>query len=85
MKSFRGGAGQAGMLIILLIAGAIVGSLIGEALSPVVPVLKYSKNVDLGPANFNLVSFSITLGLGIKLNLAGALGMIVGIFIYRRL
>ncbi|MZP30151.1 DUF4321 domain-containing protein [Heliobacterium undosum] len=84
MKGIRVGAGQIGMLVLFMIVGAIIGSLIGEALSPVVPVMKLSKDVELGPAHINLVSFSFTLGLNIKLNLAGAVGMLAGIFLYRR-
>ncbi|MBM7866838.1 DUF4321 domain-containing protein [Heliobacterium gestii] len=84
MKGIRVGAGQIGMLVLFMIVGAIIGSLIGEALSPVVPVMKLNKEVELGPAHINLVSFSFTVGLGIKLNLAGAAGMVAGIFLYRR-
>lgn len=84
LRGFRGGAGKVSLLIVLLIAGAIIGSLIGEALSPVIPFLKQSKDVELGPTRINLVSLSLTLGFAIKLNLAGALGMVAGYLMYRR-
>ncbi|MDD2420801.1 MAG: DUF4321 domain-containing protein [Heliobacteriaceae bacterium] len=85
MRGFRGNAGRVGLLVVLLIAGAVIGSLIGEALSPVIPLLKQSINLEAGPVKLDLVSLNVTLGFGINLNLAGALGMIGGYLLFRRL
>ncbi|KAB2952343.1 DUF4321 domain-containing protein [Heliorestis acidaminivorans] len=86
MRTFRGGGSRrVGILIVLLIAGAIIGSLIGEALRPVLPFLVMSKDLALSPTRIDLVALNFTFGFTIKLNVAGALGMIGGYFLYRHL
>ncbi|HHW18818.1 MAG TPA: DUF4321 domain-containing protein [Firmicutes bacterium] len=59
--------------IIVLVAGAVAGSIIGEVLSSVAPVLARGFTVGLQPPfvlDLNVVS--LTFGFTLHLNLAGA-------------
>lgn len=73
-------------LILLLLAGALIGGVCGEALSVFVPVLV--KGVTLGlnpPAQINLWVFSLVFGFTLKINLAAAVGMVLAVLLYRQL
>ncbi|MGI6162988.1 MAG: DUF4321 domain-containing protein [Bacillota bacterium] len=71
--------------IIALLAGAIVGSVVGEVLSGVAPILARGFAVGLQPpfhVDLNVISF--TFGFSIHLNLAGALLVLILVLILGR-
>lgn len=73
-------------LILVLLAGALVGGLIGEALSVFAPIL--TRGIDVGltpPVNLNLWVVSFIFGFSLKLNLGSAVGMILALLLYRQL
>lgn len=72
-------------VLLTLVAGALMGSLVGVALGDLVPVL--AKGVSIGidpPVRVDLLILKFPLGFIIKLNLASALGILVAIFLIRR-
>ncbi|MDZ7344697.1 MAG: hypothetical protein ONA90_09335, partial [candidate division KSB1 bacterium] len=66
-----------GFVTVVLLLGALAGTLIGELIGLVLPagVVKefFLANgaLGFGPATLNAVLFSITLGLTLKINVAG--------------
>lgn len=78
-----------GFLLILLIFGIIIGTTVGEAIAFLIPegVVKefFLRSIvaSLGPGTLNLVAFSVTLGLSLKVNLMAVLGMILAAYIFR--
>jgi hypothetical protein len=73
------------LLIIALTAGAIVGSVVGEALKDVSPVLARGFAVGVEPPfvlDLNVVSFS--LGFSLRLNLAGAIVVLLLVLLLGR-
>ncbi|MGI6643993.1 MAG: DUF4321 domain-containing protein [Bacillota bacterium] len=73
------------LLIIALSAGAIVGSVVGEALSGVAPILSQGFTVGVQPPfvlDLNVVTFS--LGFTLHLNLAGAIVVLLLILLLGR-
>ncbi|HHY11404.1 MAG TPA: DUF4321 domain-containing protein [Firmicutes bacterium] len=71
--------------VIALLAGAIVGSVIGEVLSDVAPILARGFSVGLQPPfNLDLNVVSLTLGFSIRLNLAGAILVLILVLILGR-
>lgn len=71
--------------IIALTAGAIVGSILGEVLRSVVPVLAMGFTVGVEPPfvlDLNVVSF--TFGFTLHLNLAGAIFILVLVLLLGR-
>ncbi|MGI6633531.1 MAG: DUF4321 domain-containing protein [Bacillota bacterium] len=76
---------RAWMLFIALAAGAIVGSIIGEVLSGVAPVLARGFTVGINPpfvADLNVVTF--TLGFTLHLNLAGGIMVLLLVLLLGR-
>ena len=80
------------VLLVILILGALIGSVIGEVISILVPggylEKVFSKGVNPGispPAVLDLKVLTLTLGLTMKVNLASLLGIVLALFIYRKL
>lgn len=83
--------GSTAGLIALLVVGALLGALLGEAIRIVVPggILErlFARGVSpgLSPATLDLRVLSITFGFTIRLNLASLLGIGLALYFYRRL
>ena len=70
---------------IIIAAGSIIGNIIGDALSGVIPVLQLSESISFGPATLDLSFFDFTLGFSFNINLAGVIGIIAVILIFRKM
>lgn len=68
----------------LLIVGALLGSILNEVLAPVLPVLQHSAGGGLSPSTLNLPPVSLTFGFQIKLSLGTAIGVVAALIAYRR-
>lgn len=76
---------RAWFLIIALAAGAIVGSILGEVVSGVAPVLAKGFTVGVNPpfvADLNV--FTLTIGFTLHLNLAGAIMVLLLVLLLGR-
>ena len=74
-----------GVLILLVVVGALLGSIINEVLAPLLPFLKTAAGGGISPpATLNLPPISFTLGFTIRLTLGTAIGLILGLLAYRR-
>lgn len=74
-------------LVILLLAGLVLGTLAGDILGshfPAMAVLSQSRGVTLGPCSFDLRVISFTLGLSLQVNLLGAVGALAGTILWWR-
>jgi hypothetical protein len=74
-----------GLLIVLLIIGGIFGTFLGQIFGDYLPFLKAGQVIGFDPFNINLVIMTVTLGLSLKLNIAGIIGFFLTLFIYYRL
>lgn len=73
------------VLLVLLLVGAIFGSLIGSALSGVFPILDYGKSIGVDPFVVDLNVIVLTFGFKLFLNIAGIIGIVTAFIIYRKL
>ncbi len=75
------------LLIGLLIAGAIIGALLGQTVSgtDVLGWLAYSKNISISPFTLNLVIIKLTFGIDFSMNIAQVLCMVIAIAVYPKL
>lgn len=73
------------LLLFFILVGAILGGIIGEAFSGFVPLLTYGKSIGLNPTTLDLSIIKVTFGFSMKLNLAGIIGIVIALFIYKRL
>jgi len=73
------------LLLILLLAGAAIGGLLGDILGEYIPFLLVDKALGFSPITVDLGILSFTLGFVIRLNLAGVVGLLLGYLLYRQL
>ncbi|MFQ5707132.1 MAG: DUF4321 domain-containing protein [bacterium] len=78
-----------GHIVLVVILGAMLGTLFGELLALLLPVgvvkeffLK-SAAFGVGPATLDVRLFSLTLGFTIKLNIVGLFGIGVAVYLLR--
>jgi hypothetical protein len=81
-----------GLLLLVLIAGLTIGSLFGELVGGLLPsgwpreLLTRGPTIGLrDPATVDFRFLSFTLGLALKVNLVGVLGIVVAAFTLRKL
>lgn len=75
------------ILLIFLLAGLVLGGLLGELASKVDFLwwLAYGENFGLkNPIELDLNVITITFGLWFKMNVASIIGMAIAIFVYRK-
>ncbi len=76
------------ILLLLLLVGAVLGSLLWSLLTPYLPEA-FAKSLSVGstagPLQLDLDVFVLTLGFVLKVNIGSALGMILAAIIYWRL
>lgn len=76
------------ILIIFLLAGLVIGGLLGELAAKVDWLWWFGYGESFGLANpieLNLSVITITFGLMFKINIASIVGMAIAIFIYKRI
>lgn len=76
------------ILILFILCGIVVGGLLGELASQVDFLwwLSYGEEFGLSdPITLNLQVITLTFGLMFKINIASIIGMILAIFIYRKI
>jgi len=71
------------MVFFLIVAGSIMGNIIGGFFSNVFPALSISESIFFGPAVLDLNFLSITFGFTFSLSLAGLLGIVVVLIIFK--
>lgn len=81
-----------GLVVLILLVGAVIGSFLGELASTLLPqgwlqnLLTKGPTVGLkNPATLDLQFLSVSLGLALKVNLVALLGLILAALILRRL
>ncbi len=72
------------VLVLVILAGSIFGKIIGGALSKYIPILNYGESIGFGPTSIDLNILSFTLGFKASMTVAGIIGIIIAIFVYRK-
>ncbi|NYB74049.1 DUF4321 domain-containing protein [Sedimentibacter hydroxybenzoicus DSM 7310] len=77
--------GNSVYLILLLLTSVIIGTILGRAFSEYLPVLNYGESIGFGPATLDLSIFTVTFGFNASLTVAGIIGIIIAIIVYKKL
>lgn len=72
------------VLILFLIVGALIGSILNQVFSPVIPFLKAAAGGGLSPSTVTLPPLSLTFGFTVHLTLGTAIGLVAALLAYRR-
>jgi uncharacterized protein DUF4321 len=76
------------VLAVIVLAGAVLGSVFAEAVGQFTYFAPLGHSVSLGidpPLRIDLRILTVTLGFTVRLNLAMVLGIIVAIYVFRML
>jgi hypothetical protein len=73
------------MLVFFLLAGALIGSLLSEALAHSLWIFARSADAGLRPSTLNLLFFNVTFGFQVRLTLGTVIGLLGGLYAFRRL
>lgn len=71
--------------VLLLLTSVIIGTILGKALSKYFPILNYGESIGFGPATLDLSIFSMTFGFSANLTVAGIIGILIAIIVYKKL
>ena len=81
-----------GLILLVVVAGLVVGSLLGEILGTVLPAGRVQDLITRGPtiglnppATLDLRFLALTFGLSLKVNLVGVVGIVSAALTLRRL
>lgn len=85
MRGYRESGRSPWVLVLLLLIGALLGSLVGTSFSKTVPILKATQAIGFPTTTFNLGVLQFSLGLQLHFNLAALAGVVLAWLIYRRL
>ncbi len=86
MSARRGSATSVLVLLLIFAVGGILGNLIGEFFGEYFPLLQQSREVGLStPLELDLNFIYLQFAFMIRLNLAGVLGLLLAIWIFRKL
>ncbi len=84
----RRGSRGAGILFLYLLAGTIIGSLLGNILASYFDHDIFTKTIEIGtmgnPLTLDLGILRLTLGLTFVINIGTVVGIILGIIFYKR-
>ena len=92
MPGGGGGSRGLGLILMIVVAGLVVGSLLGEIVASLLPagiiqdVLTKGPQIGLAPpATVDLRFMAVTFGLLLKVNVVGILGVILAAIALRKL
>jgi hypothetical protein len=84
----RNGENRVGMLIFIILIGAISGRFIGDILSSNIKVFSFLKtSYSIGtsaPFSIDLKGLSVTFGLNFNINIMSMLGIVLAIILFRK-
>ena len=73
-------------LIILLVVGALIGSVLNHLVTGHVPeYLTQTVKVGLSPAHLDLLVLQLDFGFGVELSFCTILGLVLALFVFRKL
>lgn len=72
------------MLLVMLV-GLVLGGIIGDVFAKTAPILAYGKSIGFDPVTIDLNAIQLVLGFRMQINVAGILGLIMAILIFRKL
>lgn len=85
---YKGGGKNNWVLVLLILAGVVLGGFVGETLwsVPFLQWLGYGKQFGLtSPLVLDLGVLVLNFGITVKFTIAGIIGIILAVFIYRKM
>ena len=80
-----------GLLLLIIIIGSILGGIISEIIGIIAPEGKIQQfftqgpTIAISPSTWDLIVLSLTFGLSLKINVLSVMGILAGVFLFRKL
>jgi hypothetical protein len=74
-----------GIMLLMVVCGLVVGGFLGELLGKYLPILKYGYNLGVSTHEWNFHVLRLTFGLNFDINMFSILGIVLAIYLYRKL
>lgn len=81
----REGSRSGWVMLLMVLCGLVVGGFLGELLGKYLPILKYGYNLGVSPHEWNFQVLRLTFGLSLSINMFSVLGIVLAIYLYRKL
>lgn len=79
-------SGRNGWIMFLMVmCGLVVGGFLGELLGKYIPILKYGYNLGVSTHQWDFHVLRLTFGLDFNINMFSVLGIVIAIYLYRKL
>lgn len=75
---------QTFVFLLFLLGGALVGSILSEALARSLWIFARSAEAGLRPSTLNLLFLNVTFGFQLRLTLGTVVGVLLGLLLFRR-
>jgi len=86
MSVLRRESGRSGWtMLLMVICGLVVGGFLGELLGKYLPILKYGYNLGVSAHEWNFHVLRLTFGFSFNINMFSVLGIVLAIYLYRKL
>ncbi len=73
------------VMLLMVVCGLVVGGFLGELLGNYLPILKYGYNIGISTHEWNFHVLRLTFGLNFNINMFSIMGIVIAIFLYRKL
>lgn len=71
--------------MLTLLVGLVLGGILGDLFKQSVPILSYGKAIGVAPFTVDLSILKFTMGVTMQINLAGIIGLVLAIVLFKRL
>ncbi|NLY50694.1 MAG: DUF4321 domain-containing protein [Firmicutes bacterium] len=81
MRRYR----STGLLVTMLLTGALIGGALGRLFAEYLPFLVLGETVGFSPTTINISILQFTIGFVLNITVAGVIGLLLGYLLYRQL
>ncbi len=72
------------IILLVMLISLVLGGIIGDVFSSSIPILSYGKAIGFDPVTIDLSILKLVIGFKMQINLAGIIGLLIGLFIFKR-
>lgn len=73
------------VMLLMVLCGLVVGGFLGELLGKYLPILKYGYKLGVSTHEWNFHVLRLTFGLNFDINMFSIIGIVLAIYLYRKL
>ncbi len=71
-------------ILLILLIGLVLGGILGDVFAKTIPILSYGKSIGFDAVTIDLSVLQLVLGFRMQINIAGIIGLLIALFIFRK-